>query len=396
MGDILYNVNNELTSHQGRLQLTYEKRIALSHKLSAIAGAEIKDLKNTTNSSTLYGYSSDGSRVASSMDFVSFFPQFQYGPNAQFVESQIPNSTSVGESVDRFVSYFGNILYNYDARYSFSISARQDAANLFGVKTNQKGVPLWSVGGGWEISNESFYKVNPIPYLKLRASYGHNGNFSRLASALTTIAYRPNLNFLGAPQAYIVNPPNENLRWEQVRILNIGLDFGTKNDRVTGTFEYWKKNIRDLMSQGPIDPTTGLTPVNGGISYFYGNIASMKGHGFDLQIESRNLTGKFKWNTNFLYSYALNKVSEYYLPKPTTSSGYIGLESNISPIVGKPLYVMYSYPWAGLDELGDPMGYLGKDKTKNYSAILNSTSIDSIVYHGPVQPPPFRSLTKYF
>src|SRR5690606_10780518 len=108
---------------------------------------------------------------------------------------------------DRFISLYFNGAYTFDKRFTISFSAREDAANLFGVRTNQKGVPLWSTGVSWELSNEKFYKIQGIDYLRLRATFGHNGNFSRRASAFSVISYSNTL--IGLIGATIQNPPNE-------------------------------------------------------------------------------------------------------------------------------------------------------------------------------------------
>jgi TonB-dependent starch-binding outer membrane protein SusC len=392
VGGIRDAATQELISHQGRLQINYNQTWK-KHQLSAILGWEIKDLKRKGNSHRIYGYNEEGSQVYTMMDFVTQFPMY----NQPFNLQRIINMQSVEQFNDRFLSYFSTIQYTFDSKYTLNASGRQDAANLFGVKTNQRGVPLWSIGGGWQINKENFYNLKFISSLRLRTSYGITGNIARTVSGVTTFRNETYQNFIGLPMATIVNPPNEKLRWEQDRIFNLGLDFELKNNIVSGTIEYFRKHNKDLMAQAPIDPTSGLTPVNGGPAYYFGNVASMKGNGFEVQITTRNLNRKFQWNTVFLFSYALNKVSAYYLPPPVDSRSYVGGESNINPIVGKPIFSFYSYMWGGLDpENGDPMGYYGKNNSKDYSTILNNTKVDSLVYHGSAQPPIFGALRNSF
>src|SRR5690606_39021296 len=112
----------------------------------------------------------------------------QYGrsvivPFATRFPSRVNNSlililsagTSHPGSVDRFLSQYINAAYTYDGKYTLSASARRDASNLFGVNANQRGVPLWSTGMAWTISEESFYRLDWMPYLKLRSTYGYAG-----------------------------------------------------------------------------------------------------------------------------------------------------------------------------------------------------------------------------
>ncbi len=382
-GGVMRTSNNEIVSHQGRLQVNFCKSWGKAHFINAIGGWEIKDISSKGNNNILYGYSRTGSLVNPNMDFVSEFTQF----HNQNLRSRIPSSQSVSEKLDRFVSSYVNTLYTLLERYTISASLRNDAANLFGVETNQKGVPLWSVGANWQISKERFYTLSWMPVLKLRGTYGYNGNFSRATSAQTTATYSTNTT-LGATYATILNPPNANLRWEQIRVANLGIDFSAKNNRVSGTIEVFKKDITDLMGTGPIDPTTGLTPneISGGPARFFGNIANIKGRGMEAQVNIKIIERNVRWDAALIYSYAKNVVSDYKLPI-TTVAQYRSSEAAISPIIGKPVYTLFSFLWGGLEpETGDPMGYLGGHLSKDYSAIQNTTTIDSLVYHGPVQP----------
>src|SRR5690606_8762552 len=124
----------------------------------------------------------------------------------------------------RNLSYFGNVSYSYRNRYVLTVSSRWDASNLFGVKTNQKGVPLWSAGLGWKISDEGFWNRDAVPYLRLRATYGINGNVNRRASAFPTISIHTDYT-TQLPAANLINTGNPNLRWERVKTWNIAADF---------------------------------------------------------------------------------------------------------------------------------------------------------------------------
>src|SRR5690606_21978303 len=117
-------------------------------------------------------------------------------------------------------------------------SARYDGSNLFGVKTNQKGTPLWSLGGSWDISKETFYHVDPISYLRLRTTYGVSGNVNKSVTHYPTMRYMTNsyTNFL---IARLLSPGNPSLRWEKVRTFNLGVDFEALNHRVKGSIEFY-------------------------------------------------------------------------------------------------------------------------------------------------------------
>src|SRR5690606_10321575 len=135
-------------------------------------------------------------------------------------------STSMAHITDRFLSYFGNVAYTYRERYTLSGSLRWDASNLFGVETNQKGVPLWSIGGSWKASDERFYSLGAwLPYLRFRATYGSSGNVNKQVSVFPTVVYTFD-NTTDLATAIVRNVGNPTLQWEQVNTMNAAVDFG--------------------------------------------------------------------------------------------------------------------------------------------------------------------------
>lgn len=381
VGAIMNISNGTLQSHQGRATLTYNRSWKQKHQLTALAGWEIKDLQQKKSTDRFYGYDPNRSIVATQMDYVTKFTQY-YNIYSQ---SNITNAASVQHTTDRFISSFVNAAYTYNNKYTLSASARQDAANLFGVATNQRGTPLWSAGIAWQANNEKFYNSRLFPQLKLRATYGYNGNISRLATAFTTVNFFT-ANTTPLTTATIINPPNEKLRWEKVNMLNLGVDFTMKNRIIAGSIEYYHKTAKDLLGQAPADPTTGLSNESGE-SFFYGNVAAMKGSGIDVNIISKNITGVFNWQTDWLFSYAASKITKYLLPAGSASVSNLQTNSfYINPVAGRPVYSVYSYEWAGLDgSTGDPLGMLQGKSTTDYNAIMQQ-SIDSVQYNGAAQP----------
>lgn len=385
LGDIRRLNNSYTKSNQARAQLSYDQAVGRSN-FSAIAGMEIREERNNGYSDQFYGYNPISSTIVTSIDYTRLYPQY----NNPTSSASIPNiqNYSAG-TIDHFWSYFANASYSFDGKYILSGSARTDASNLFGVKTNQKGVPLWSAGIAWQADKEGFYKVDWMPRLKLRATYGVQGNFSRATSALTTASYSSTST--GMVYAKILNPPNESLRWEKVKMLNLGIDFGLKRDVLTGSFEYYVKRASDLMGTAPIDPTAGLADEAGN-SVFLGNIANMAGHGFDVQLSSKNLSGQLQWSSTALFSYTASYVSKYFMPISVLGRTYLN-SSLYNPIEGKPLYSIYAYPWAGLDgQTGDPMGYVSGQQSRDYAKILSSTSLADMVYGGNRTPEYYGSL----
>jgi len=391
-GGIMDVNNQEIKSQQGRAQLNYNKSWKSNHQLTAIGGFEIRSLLTNSNSYRFYGYNPDVSTANGNIDYTSNFLLYN-----NYSQVRIVNNQAIGALTDHFLSYYANAAYTYKNRYTLSASARKDEANLFGVQTNQKGTPLWSVGGSWKTSAEPFYKLSWLPYVRFRMTYGSNGNISRLATAFATIKFLTGgASSIPANAASIQSLPNSSLRWEQVKILNLGMDFESKNNRIAGTLEFYTKHATDLMGQAPIDPTLGR-------SSFYGNVAEMKGEGIDLQLNSKNIDAKFfKWTTALLVSYASSRVTKYLLPVSSKGNVYLqpgtgASPTSINPVEGRPVFSVYSYKWLGLDPAtGNPIGSFNGKASTDYASIYGQTKLDSMVYNGPVQPIWFGALRNNF
>ncbi len=383
-GGILYEAVNTYTANNVRAQLGYNDSLFRHGRLNMIGGAELRDLEGNDRTSWLYGYNpSLGSSVP--VDYVDLFPQFA-GLNPPM---QIPYRDGKIGTTERYLSYYTNAEYTYLGRYMISGSARRDESNLFGVKGNQKGVPLWSGGLGWELSREKFYHIGGLPYLKLRITDGYNGNIDRNVSAYTTASVNSNTNAYNAITATIINPANPNLRWERVHIFNAGLDFATNGNRLGGSLEYYIKSGVDLIGLTPVDPTTGF-------SAFQENAANMQDHGVDLTLHTEKTFGPVRWNSVLLFSYVLDKVTRYDY-KLGAAVNYLQPNS-INPLAGKPLYSIYAFRWGGLNPAtGDPMAKLaGHDTLINYPDILNSDTLSNLKYMGPANPPVFGSWRNSF
>jgi TonB-linked SusC/RagA family outer membrane protein len=384
LGDILDKSMQNYSAHNFRAQINYQHSWNKKHALNIIGGAEIRRFDNQSSATRLYGYNEDRQTHAI-VDYNTDLPAYQAPSTLQ----RIPYKDKDKFLKDRFVSYYANAAYTFYKRYILSASIRKDESNIFGVKTNQKGVPLWSAGLAWEINKEKFYHAqNWLPYLKLRITHGYNGNVDRTVSAFTS-ATIDGTNTWGATTASILNPPNPALRWEKVQMTNIGLDFGTLHNVITGSIEYYIRKSTDLIGNSPLDPTTGT-------STFRGNTANMKGHGIDITLATQNIRGKvFNWTSNLFFSYTTNKVTEY-KAKQATVGNYLRTEQ-LSPLEGNPLYTLYSIRWEGLDALsGDPLGLLNGSSSKDYGAILSSSNLNDLQKMGSQVPTFFGSLRNNF
>lgn len=386
VGGILDKSFSEATTHNVRGQVDYDQYLS-KHHINAVFGGEIRETSSIGSSpATTYGYNENNLTFVN-VNFAERYPVLD-GLNYSGI---IRNNASFTNKLDRVVSIYANASYSYDNRYTFSGSARRDASNIFGVSTNNKWKPLWSIGGAWTVSNEKFYKLSQMPFLKLRFTYGFSGNVNNSISALTTLSYSSsNFTQLSVlPFAQVLNPPNPDLSWEQVRTVNAAVDFSSKNNRLSGSIEYYSKKSTNVLSSVPADITTG-------VSSFKKNSADLQGHGLDLTLNANIINRNFIWNSNFLLSY--NKVvvtatKEGITPRTLASSGG-GL---IEPVVGQSPYSIASFKWGGLNpQNGNPIGYLNGEPSEDYRSIITKTGWDDIIINGSAVPELYGGLRNTF
>lgn len=346
------------------------------HSLYGIAGWEIQQSENKGTGNTFYGYNEDP-LSSTTLDYQNSYPVYFGG------YGYIPGSSGMSHTLNRFVSLFGNLSYTMKQRYIFSISARRDAANIFGLKTNEKWKPLWSGGFAWDVSKEKFYKTKWIPNLKLRITYGHSGNVNLFNSAVPVLNYydpNPSYNYYNAGRILSLNNPD--LRWEQVATFNTGIDFSTTNSLLSGSLEYYIKKGTDLYGLTDYDYTSwGLSAT------LKKNVANMIGRGFELNLASRNIRGKLNWTTNFIFNYYTDKVTKYYFPEGIiTNAPTSGI--TITPVIGKPVFSILSYPFEGLDNAGNPQGHVDGKVSIDYNKIIYTSpfTANSLIYSGPSSP----------
>lgn len=385
LGGILGLSNTTLESQDIRGQVNYDHNWN-KHSITAIAGSEIRQAHTLSNDNTFYGYD-DNTDITANVDFVNAYPTFINGRY-----STIPGSGGLSETLNRYVSFYANAAYTYNDKYTLSASARKDASNLFGVNINNKWNPLWSMGAAWHISDEKFYHSVWLPYLKLRATYGFSGNTDPSRTGVTTLVHNSPDPPSNLSSARVNQFPNPDLRWETVKTINIGLDFQASKQILTGSIEWYIKKGMNLYGIAPFDATAGLN----GQSYLTRNIADMEGKGIDIVFNGKIMDKVIKWNSSLLFNYNMSKTTNYYLDTNLQSGTYINNgQTIINPIVGKPLYSIIAYRWAGLDANGNPQGFNGKSISTDYTTIMAQTPLKDLIYK-PSIPVFFGSFINIF
>lgn len=385
-GGILDLATVSLNTQNLRGQINYQKSWG-NHDFNIIAGQEIRNAKTLGNGNRTYGYNDD-ILTFSNVDYNTQFPEFISGSL-----SQIPQNHYFDDKTVRFVSLYSNAAYSYKSKYSATMSLRRDASNIFGISTNNKWTPLWSIGGSWEISKEPFFTNKSLNYLRLRATYGINGNIDPAMSTVSTIRYiATNPNIPGAPYAQFNQYANPELSWEVSKTTNIGIDFRLANSKLNGSIDIYQKNGENLFGFEQLDYTGGIG------TNIVKNTASIVGKGIDVELNSTNINHhNFAWKTHFNFSFNKDKVIKYYLLSRAANNFVGSTNAVISAIEGTPIYSIYSYKWAGLNpSTGDPRGYFNNQISQNYSQLLFNSQIDDLKYHGPASPVFFGSIGNTF
>lgn len=280
----------------------------------------------------LTGYSFESYEYRSSFirgqDFAD--DNLEYINSAATIVSASADATDSGLS-----SFFGRANYNYKDKYLFDISGRFDSSTKFGSNNRTGFFPAASLA--WRVSQEDFMKnVEFISDLKLRASYGLTGN-DDIQPFLFSELYGTT-SYGGQPAIYPSNIPNPDLKWESTAQLNLGLNIGFFNERLSLTADYYNKQTNDLLLSRPI-------PTNSGFSSITENIGKVENKGIEISISSQNFVGEFSWNTQFNISGNRNKVLELYNDQPIDDIGRGGNRI----MVGQPIGVFYSYKSLGVD-----------------------------------------------
>jgi TonB-linked SusC/RagA family outer membrane protein len=270
----------------------------------------------------------------------------------------VPKEAKLEGSDYSFVSLFSRAQVNFLNRYSLSASVRRDGSSRFGA--DDRYGTFWSVGAAWNIDEEAFMLNSRIvSALKLRASYGVNGNagignYDWRSIFLFTTTYN------GAPGSFQNNVGNNNLTWEQNKPFDVGLEIGFFDNRIMLETDYYIRKTENLLLEEPLSGTSGFTIYNN-------NVGKMENRGLEVTINATAVkTKNFTWTVSANGSWNKNKITR--------------LREGTNELIGNPFITRvgenfqsyYLRQWAGANpENGDPQWYVDEtkgEKTNDYSA----------------------------
>ena len=373
-GGILNRSDSHQIGHNARVQIDFNRSLG-DHEIVGLLGFEGRINQLSSKGDILYGFNQNNLSFAN-VDYVTKFPDVTTGDLRV-----IPNGQYITGTDIRYASVFANVVYSFKRKVNLSGSVRRDATNLFGASTNKKWNLLWSVGGSWRVIDDVKSFVNG---LNLRTTYGFSGNVDPTMSSVNTIRYMGTNFNNNLPIALFSSFANPDLKWESIGTLNIGSDLKLWNKRVDFTIDWYRKIGSDLYGLDINDPTAGIGPT------IVKNVAKMQSNGLDLSLNIKAIQ-KNIWGLEFQFNLTKtkDKILQYYL-KNNQGRNFIN-ERAISGLEGKPVYSLFSYKWKGLDNNGNPIGYLDGKESQEYSKIYSNTQIGDMEYGGPVLPKWFGS-----
>jgi TonB-linked SusC/RagA family outer membrane protein len=338
--------------------LDYTKNIG-KHNFNVIAGHENYNFK--------YNYLS-GSRSGQIVQGISELTNF----------STVLGTTSYERNA-RIDSYLSRLSYDFDGKYLLSGSLRRDGNSKFGNSVRWEN--FWSVGAGWNLHRESFFKADWVDQLKLRASYGVLGNDGVLNSDNNTdyfpyqALYQLGINNQTSAGIIQQSLGNQNLTWETSKNFDAGIDYSLLKGRLSGSVEYFKRTTDGLIFNVQSPLSVGGTPADGNFEVAT-NIGSVYNKGVELSV-----TGQIVKSRDFTYSATVNlthlknqitKMPDNLPLIQTTGIGTKGLS------VGHSVYDFYLREYYGVDPDNGRALYKTNAMTAN-ARVIGTDTVTNVI-----------------
>ncbi|WP_421943221.1 SusC/RagA family TonB-linked outer membrane protein [Pedobacter sp.] len=325
-------LSTEFKNYQTNATLNYNHLFGSKHKVSALAGFEYRHQVNNNVTTQKTG-----------------FPNYLF---RTLNGGTVLASTSSSFTEFKNLGYFARAEYGFDDKYIINGTIRYDGNSRFGE--NQKFGLFGSGSLTWRVSRENFLKdVKWLSDWKIRTSYGKVGN-SGIGNFASLSTFGSNSGYNGVGGISPGGLPNVELTWEDIYTLNLGTDVSLFNNRLSFTAEYYNKLNKNLLLTRTLPSTSGY----GGVS---DNAGKMRNRGFEFQINSENLVGRFKWSSSFNISYNKNKVLEL-------------ITDDINPrfqLVGNSVTRILSYQYVGVNPADGRPLWLDANNNLTYNITVN-------------------------
>ena len=289
---------------------------------------------------------------------------------------------SLSNSYNRDVSFFGTANYSWKGRYAANFTTRYEGSNRLGKARTARWLPTWNVSGVWNAHEEPWFQKtfkSAMTHATLRMSYSLTGDKPAVTNSQVMITstnfWRPFAidKESGLEIWHFANP---DLTYEKKHEFNIGVDLGFLNNRLNVVFDWYTRNNYDLIGPRTTNGTKGTITE-------YANVASMKSHGEELSISSKNImTKNFQWTTDFIFSHVNTRVTDL-----DSRSRIMSMVSGGGfTMVGYPYRALFSWDFKGLNEHGIPQVINQNGNLTTSGVDFQSYNLDHLVYEGPTDP----------
>lgn len=268
---------------------------------------------------------------------------------------ELAGAVQIGQSDSYATDYntegfFGRVQYNFDNKYFVSLSYRRDASSRFDPK--HRWGNFWSFGGAWLIDKEKWFNIKAFDQLKLKFSYGEQGN-----DAIGNYRYTTLYNIENSNGSISLTPNrlgNDKITWEKGGNMNAGVEFSLWKERLSGNIEYFYRKTTDMLSWFTL-------PGSFGFKGYYSNVGDMRNSGLEIDLRADLVRTKdISWSVNANFTTYSNKIVRLAdAVKRSSMGGYDGYNSgNFFYGEGLPIYTWRMFKYAGVDkETGEALYY---------------------------------------
>ena len=342
---------SKMFSVLGDINLRYGQSFG-RHSLYAVMGVNLSQTTSETRTIQAEGFPSQN------MADISFAKQY-------YKDSR-PSSTY---NINRLAGMLLTANYAYDSKYLLDASLKYDGSSQFG--SNQRYAPVWSVGAGWNIHKENFLEGSIFSQLKLRGSYGVTAsqNFSPY-QAICRYRYDIAHQYAGIVPATMMGLGNDNLKWQQTKVIDGGTDIGLFNDRLSFTFDIYKRRTTNLLASVTIAPSLGFPS-------YTENIGETENNGYEFSLRYmflRDVSRRLYWSINFSGNHNSNKITKISNAMKKRNEDIIEKayqEGTTTPLLlyqeGNSVTSIYAVRSLGIDPSNGQEMYLSKSGIKIYT-----------------------------
>ena len=342
-GGILKTTNSITEGYTFRTQVDYRKLFGENqqHMMMLMGGFELNGNTTRQISDENRGFVKDrGLQFIDELQNLDDYPKYKEWLNQ--------NHRSIGHGISHQISGYFVLSYSYRNHFTLNVNGRFDASNKFGSRSNERFLPVWSVSGSWNLQENILRNVEFISELRLRGSFGIQGNMLEDQSPNLIIKQGTIDPIYNENVSSIARYPNPNLRWEETQQLDGGLEVGFFKSRLSMEFSVYSKKTTDCFT------TVRVSSVNGvsGHSYIM-NGGDLNNSGYSISLSATPVKTKdFQWKFSTYYSGNFNKVKTGSVESYTLADYLNGTALVDGIAVGS----FYSYKFLGLNPSnGTPM-----------------------------------------